>query len=235
MSGLHSARISQIIAVLVTFLIEVFFAFLGGWTLYDVFKSWGTVPSMVIGGLGGVVLLLVYLYVFILREYAVDAVKVFSPARNEDPSGRLRWASFLVGVCLLMDTFFNIDRMLGLPIGLASKICIAIALELFIFVPLALGKLAHAHINTYSPEARMQTKLVNMVDSRLYASLQKELPNLSVADLLALKAGDTSPLQRRVEVVEADRKAKAENPTAPLVQALAGMAGRQTDPLQAVK
>src|SRR5205807_8621146 len=91
----HSARSSQIVGVTLTFIIELLFSFLAGWAMYDEFSSWGFYPALIVGILAGAVFLLLGLYVFILREYAIDANKVFAKIRNENANWRLAWAFFL--------------------------------------------------------------------------------------------------------------------------------------------
>jgi hypothetical protein len=222
MNSLHNQRASQVVAATVTIIIELLFAFLGGWTLYDVFLSWGLVPSIIIGGLVGLTLFLLYLYVFVYREYALDAVKVFSARRGESPSGRLFWASFIVFACILMDSFFNADRMVSLSISGWSRFFIWAALQMMIFIPFALGKLAHAHVNVTDVRAIRERQIVSMVDDTLHKSMRQVLPSLNAAELLQLKAGNLGPLAARLNAVETEQKeAQAQaQATSPLEEAL---------------
>ena len=239
MQAVHNASSSQIVAVLLTLILETLFAFLGGWTLYDTFESWGFFPALIIGGLVGATLFLLYLYVFIFREYALDAVAVFSARRHENGS-RASWASFLALACILMDSFFNADRMVNLPhLTVASKLFIWLGLQILVFVPFALGKIVHAHINTIDLTAQRTIQISQDVDKELLDRLATLLPTLNAVELLALKQGDTTPIQNRLQAIEAEKAAQQQT-TNPLDTALALLLSgqtnqKQTGPIQAQK
>lgn len=224
MNAIHNAKSSQFIAVAVTVILEILFAFLGGWTLYDTFASWGDIPAIIIGSLVGLTLLLLYLYVFIFREYALDAVKVFSAKRGEHPGSRLMWAGFLAFACITMDSFFNANRMLTLPsVSPASKICMWVGLQMLVFIPFALGKVVHAHINTVNVAASRQHAIANKLNSHLYNRIEEVLPTLDAPALLALKAGDMSALHARMNAVDAEKQELTQPETDPFAQALANL------------
>lgn len=229
MQSIHNQKNSQGLAVAVTIILEVLFAFLGGWTLYDVFTAWGTIPAIIIGGLTGLTLFLLYLYVFIYREYAIDAVKLFSAKRGDEPGSRLAWAGFLSLACVLMDSAFNANRMIGLPIADAgAKVAIWVGLQMMVFIPFALGKLVHAHVNVIDASAIRQNRMVDLVDARLYQALEQILPTLDASEVLRLKQGDTQVLEDRLNAIEAERKAIQAPPSvSPLEAALSRWAENQ--------
>ncbi|MGH2478803.1 MAG: hypothetical protein ACRDHW_04005 [Ktedonobacteraceae bacterium] len=232
MQLIHNQKNSQALAVAVTIILEVLFAFLGGWTLYDVFGAWGLIPAIIIGALTGVTLFLLYLYVFIYREYAIDAVRLFSAKRGADPASRLAWAGFLSFACILMDSFFNANRMIGLPItdGLA-KLFIWAGLQVMVFVPFALGKMVHAHINVVDVQTSRQGRMIDLVDDQLYKALEQVLPSLNASEMLRLKQGDIQVLEDRLNAIEAERKAiQAPDPVSPLAAALDRWAANQNQP-----
>lgn len=230
---LHNQKNSQRLAVSITLILEVLFAFLGGWTLYDVFTSWGLIPAIIIGALAGITLLLLYLYVFIYQEYAIEAVKVFSFRRNESPDARLAWGLFLVVICVAMDSFFNANRMIGLPLdNPIGKAFIWLALQCLVFVPLALGKLVHAHVNVVDPTADRNQRLATTVDEHLFNALNTILPTLNASELLALKAGNLQPLHDRMNAVEAQRQQATQVQQDPLVAALSQLISAQQQPQQ---
>lgn len=227
--NLINQKNSQGLAVALTIILEILFAFLGGWTLYDVFTSWGIIPAIIIGGLTGITLLLLYLYVFIYREYAIEAIQVFSFRRNESPRGRLAWATFLVFICVLMDSFFNANRMIGLPIhDMAAKGFIWAALQCFVFVPLALGKLVHAHVNVVDQTGERNRKLINAVDENLFNALNDVLPTLNASELLQLKSGNLQPLHDRMNAIESQRQSVTQQSQDPLAAALSQWVTTQT-------
>lgn len=231
MQSIHNPKNSQRMAVTLTIILEVLFAFLGGWTLFDVFISWGLVPAIIIGALTGLVLLLLYLYVFIYREYAMEAVKIFSFRRNESPAARLAWGIFLVCICVLMDSFFNANRMIGLPLdNPAGKAFIWLALQCLVFVPLALGKLVHAHVNVVDPTADRTRRLVNAVDENLFDALKSVLPTMNASELLAMKAGNLQPLHDRMAAIEAQRQQATQVAQDPLAQVLTQWINSQSQP-----
>lgn len=229
MQVVHNTKNSQHLAVAVTIILEVLFAFLGAWTLYDVFISWGLVPAVIIGGLAGLTLFLLYLYVFIYREYAIDAVKLFSAKRGDEPGSRLAWAAFLSFACILMDSAFNANRMIGLPISDGwAKFFIWAGLQIMVFVPFALGKMVHAHVNVVDVAASRQSRILDLVDDNLYKALESILPTLNASEILQLKQGNIQVLEDRLNAIEAERKAiQAPAPVSPLAAALEKWAANQ--------
>lgn len=218
MRTVHNANISQFIAVFVTVMIEALLAFFSGWTLYDVFRPWGQVPAVIVGVGVGVVFFALYLYVFIFREYAREAIKVFAVGRGFDPKGLLTWAFILVFLCLAMDTFFNTDRVLVLGfLDFRQAVMIWAGVEILAIIPLPLGKVVHAHVNTINlPQARA-AHIANIVDGKLTQKVAKGVKGMSAGDLLRLKAGDAAPLDKlvdeettRARQAEEKRRAEAE-------------------------
>ena len=219
MNKAHNATLSQIVGVSLTFIIEALFAFLAGWAMYDNFSSWGFWPGVIIGALAGIVFWLLGLYVFILREYAIDANKIFARLRRENEFWRLAWAFFLVALVVLIESFINANRMSVLLIPNASaKIFLWLMFQALVFVPLALGKLVHGHINATDP-AIEERKFYNSIDTAFYAGVQKQLPNMSLGEIAQLRQGNTAPLQTRIQAeqnaIEASKAGEAEHPLAP--------------------
>lgn len=234
--ALHNAKASRFIAATLTIIIEALFAFLGGWVIQSMFSSWGLIPSIIAGAGTGVTLFLLYLYCFIFREYAIEAVKVFSYKRGESARRRLGWAAFIAVACILMDSCFNADRILTLPnIELASRLFLWAGLQMFILIPFGLGKLVHAHVNTVDPVAARQQQFVTGVDMAIMSKIEEVIPTLNAHDLIKIKSGDYAPLQARLSAIEAEKSQRVEEPTNPLADMLAGMASRQleknTDPM----
>lgn len=221
--GLHSAKASQWVGVTLTFIIEAFFSFLAGWTMYDEFSAWGFVAAIVVGVLAGSVFLLLGLYVFILREYAIDANKIFSRLRGEHPNSRLLWAIFLVALVIVVESFINANRMTVLPLpSVTAKWFLWAMFQGLVFVPLALGKLVHGHINATDPRIEEQ-KFLMAVDQRFYHLTQKEIGNMSLPELARLRQGNTTPLVTRMqdqEQVQDQERAAKEIPEHPLAQPL---------------
>lgn len=166
---------------------------------------------------------------FIYREYAIDAAKLFSAKRGEDATGRLAWAAFLSLSCVLMDSAFNANRMVGLPISSgAAKFFIWVGLQIMVFVPFALGKLVHAHVNVVDVQASRQSRMIDLVDDQLYKALEEILPTLNAAEMLQLKSGNLQVLEDRLNAIEAERKAiQAPAPASPLAAALDRWAANQ--------
>ena len=221
---MHSHNTSKFIAVAVTITLELLFALLGGITLYYTFvQVWPGLIAFIISVIAGVTFLGLSLYTFIWREYAVEAIKVFSKSRGENASERLFWALFLVVVVILMETFFNLERISSMDaVHLPQKIFLGCALELLIFVPFALGKLVHAHVNVNTTHEARITKLTELVDSSLHAQMKREIPSMKAHELLALGQGDVSPLHSRMQVVDEEKEEAKKKMTNshPLAQAL---------------
>jgi len=213
--SLHSSGAAQFFGVTLTFITETFFASLAGWAMYDEFAPWlGFWPALVVGIVAGLVFFLLGLYVFILSEYAIDAVKVFSKIRGESPGGRIAWATFLVIAVILVESFINANRMIELPIAnMAAKVFLWLCFQVLVFVPVALGKLVHAHVNATDP-AIEERKFYNELDSTFYTKVRESLPNMTFAEIAQLKQGNTAPLVSRMVQEETDREVKPEHPLA---------------------
>lgn len=205
---MHSHNASKAIAVTVTATLELLFALLGGITLYYTFVLvWPGPIACLIGVIAGVTFLGLSLYTFIYREYAVEAIKVFSKSRGENASERLFWSLFIVFVVILMETFFNLERISSMDtVPLPQKIFLGCALELLTFVPFALGKMVHAHVNVNTTHDARITKLTELVDSNLYTQMKREIPSLKAHELLALGQGDVSPLHNRMKSGEEEKE-----------------------------
>src|SRR5205085_1713705 len=168
--------------------------FLAGWAMYDEFSSWGFYPALIVGILAGAVFLLLGLYVFILREYAIDANKVFAKIRNENANWRLAWAFFLVALVVLVESFINANRMVVLPIPDATaKAFLWVMFQCLVFVPLALGKLVHGHVNATDPEIE-ERGFYSDIDSAFYQGVRKQLPGMSLREIAQLRQGNAAPL-----------------------------------------
>lgn len=205
---MHSHQSSKFVAITVTVTLELLFALLGGITLYYTFTLvWNEAIAAIIGSIAGLTFLALSLYTFIYREYAVEAIKVFSRSRGEDETGRLFWSLFVVVVVILMESFFNLDRiacMTAVPI--VQRIFLGIALELLTFVPFGLGKMVHAHVNVYTAEQRRITQITELVDKNLVDQMKKEIPSLKAHELLALRKGDATPLHNRMQMQDEIRE-----------------------------
>lgn len=236
MNKAHNAQLSQLVGITLTFIIEALFAFLAGWAMYDNFASWGFWPGVIIGALAGLVFLLLGLYVFILREYAIDANKIFARLRGENAFWRLAWAFFLVILVVLIESFINANRMSVLPIANTNaKIFLWLMFQALVFVPLALGKLVHGHINATDPQVE-ERKFYNSIDTAFYSGVQKALPGMSLGEIAQLRQGNTAPLQARIQAEQhAIEDAKVGEAEHPLAQGLRGFnPGTETGEIQAI-
>lgn len=218
MNKAHNAQLAQVVGVTLTFIIETFFSFLAGWAMYDEFSVWGFLPSIVIGVLAGLVFLLLGLYVFILREYAIDANKLFARLRREHEWKRLAWAFFLVALVVAIESFINANRMSVLPLANeGAKVFLWLMFQALVFVPLALGKLVHGHINATDP-ALEERKFYTMLDTAFYTGVQKQLSGMGLGEIAQLRQGNTHPIQTRIvaeqEAIDAAKAGEAEHPLA---------------------
>jgi hypothetical protein len=218
MGSPHSARVAQIVGVVLTFIIEGLFSFLAGWAMFDEFQSWGFWPGVIVGALSGLVFFLLGLYVFILREYAIDANTIFAKMRGQSVGWRLAWAVFLVVLVILIESFINANRMTVLPIRDAgAKAFLWLCFQALVFVPLALGKLVHGHVNA-TDAAMEERKFYNNLDSAFYQGVNKQLPNMSLGEIAQLRQGNVKPLQTRIideqHQIEAKKQGEAPHPLA---------------------
>ncbi len=218
MNKVHSAGLAQFVGVTLTFIIEMFFSFLAGWAMYDEFKTWGAAPGVIIGVLAGLVFLLLGLYVFILREYAIDANKIFARIRQESVWGRVAWAVFLVILVIGIESFINGNRMSVLPLASQSaKVFLWLMFQALVFVPLALGKLVHGHVNATDP-AIEERKFYVSIDTAFYQGIQKQLPTMTLGEIAQLRQGNASPLQNRIvaeqQVIDTAKEGEPEHPLA---------------------
>lgn len=204
---LHSAKASRYVAVALTMTIGIFFSFLASWTLYDVFASWGVYPAVTIGVIVGIVFLLLHLYVFVLREYAVDAIEFFSDRRYEEAKKRLRYGMFLIIAVILVESSFNADRMIVLALqNTTAKWIIWMGLQVLVFVPFALGKVVHAHVNASRTPIAQVTSFAQSVDEQYYSQMRKSLKSMPMDQLHQLHRGETKPLDRVVSTPEEKTK-----------------------------
>ncbi len=218
MKSPHSAKAAQIVGVVLTFIIEGLFSFLAGWAMFDEFQSWGMWPGVIVGVLSGLVFLLLGLYVFILREYAIDANTIFARMRGQSIGWRLAWAVFLVVLVILIESFINANRMSVLPIRDATaKLFLWLMFQALIFVPLALGKLVHGHVNA-TDAAMEERKFYNSLDSAFYQGVNKQLPHMTLGEIAQLRQGNVTPLQSRIQeehaALEASHQEEAPHPLA---------------------
>lgn len=218
---MHSHNASKMVALTVTITLEVLFALLGGLTLFYTFDQvWPDVIAGIVGVIAGITFLGLSLYTFIYREYAVEAIKVFSKSRSENANDRLFWALFIVIVVVLMETFFNLDRITSMDkLSFLQKLFLGSALELLTFVPFALGKLVHAHVNVNTSNQARIAKITELVDDSLLTQMRREIPSMKAHELLALRKGDSTPLHKRLqaddeEKEEAKKKMNASHPLA---------------------
>lgn len=218
---LHSAAVAQFVGVTLTFIIETLFSFLAGWAMFDEFQAWGFWPAFIVGVLAGLVFLLLGLYVFILREYAIDANKIFARIRGEKATARIAWAIFLVTLVVIVESFINANRMSVLPISNGqAKAFLWVMFQALVFVPLALGKLVHGHVNATDPEIE-ERKFYTELDSAFYTGVRQQLPGMSLAEIARLRQGNVAPLQQRMQAAEDERDRKAQgDPPHPLAQGL---------------
>ena len=221
---MHSHNASKFIAVTVTITLELLFALLGGITLYYTFVLvWPGPIACIIGVIAGTTFLGLSLYTFIYREYAVEAIKVFSRSRGENANERLFWCLFIVLVVILMETFFNLDRITSMEkVPLMQKIFLGAALELLTFVPFALGKMVHAHVNVNTSQQARVAKITELVDDSLLTQMKREIPSMKAHELLALRKGDSTPLHKRLQDGDEEKEAakKKMNDNHPLANAL---------------
>ena len=235
MVKVYNTRLALFVGVSLTFIIEAFFSFLAGWAMFDEFKAWSFWPGVIVGILAGAVFLLLGLYVFILREYAIDANKIFARIRNERAAWRLLWAGFLVFLVIAIESFINANRMSVLPISdQGAKIFLWLMFQALVFVPLALGKLVHGHVNATDPVIE-QRKFLAQLDSAFYAGIRKQLPNMSLAEIAQLRQGNIAPLQTRItEEQKQIDAAKAGEPEHPLARGLQNFNPAETGEIQAI-
>jgi|SRR5579859_607972 len=215
----HSTGAAQLVGVTLTFIIEALFSFLAGWAMYDEFsQAWGFWPGVVVGVLAGAVFLLLGLYVFILREYAIDANKTFAKMRGEKAWHRIAWAIFLVALVILVESFINANRMSVIPLSNTNaKVFLWLFFQALVFVPLALGKLVHGHVNA-TDAAMEERKFYNSLDSAFYQGVNKQLPNMTLAEIAQLRQGNVNPLHTRIveeqKQIEAAKQGEAPHPLA---------------------
>lgn len=219
MDKVHSAGLAQFVGVALTFIIEAFFSFLAGWGIFDIFSTaWAFWPGVILGILAGLVFLLLGLYVFILREYAIDANKIFAHMRGESVTGRIAWAVFLVTLVIAVESFINGNRMLSLTLSSpGAKVFLWLMFQALVFVPLALGKLVHGHVNA-TDAAMEEQKFYNSLDSAFYQGVNKQLPNMNLGEIAQLRQGNVNPLHTRIleeqQQIEAAKQGKAPHPLA---------------------
>ncbi len=235
MKSPHSARVAQVVGVVLTFIIEGLFSFLAGWAMFDEFQSWGFWPGVIVGGLSGLVFLLLGLYVFILREYAIDANTIFAKMRGQSVGWRLAWAVVLVVLVVLIESFINANRMTVLPIrDVSAKVFLWLCFQALVFVPLALGKLVHGHVNA-TDAAMEERKFYNQLDSAFYQGVNKQLPRMTLGEIAQLRQGNVNPLQTRIiEEQQQTEAAKAGESEHPLAQGLRDFTPTETGEIQAI-
>ncbi len=213
----HNTTASQFVGVSLSVIVELFFSFLAGWAMYDEFKWWGFVPAIIVGVLAGAVFFLLGFYVFILREYAVEANKIFARLRGES-ADRVGWATFLVVLVMLIESFINANRMIVLPIpDQGAKVFLWLCFQGLVFVPFALGKLVHGHVNARDPQIE-ERAFYNELDTTFYTKVRGSLADMSLAEIAQLRQGNTAPLHTRIveeqQQIEAAKQGEKEHPLA---------------------
>lgn len=217
---LHSAKISQFVAIAVTVVIELLFSFLGSWTLYDVFTPWGQGPAVIIALLFGSTLFLLYMYCYIFREYAIEGVREYNRLHGRRLKDRLMWATILAWSCVVIDTAFNIDRLLALPgLSLSSRLLLGAGLQILVLVPFALGALVHAHVNSRTARQMNVDRFAAKLDTEVFDRLNEILPMLTTSEIISVRNGDMLPIQKKLA-------AQTARDTDPLAAVLAGLFGQ---------
>lgn len=217
---MHNAQNARNIAGALTILIELASGVVGGYTAYEVFYLLNWLLGWAVGLLFFAIMFLAGLYVFIYREYGVDAIKLFSKMRDEIGKYRMFCSWVAVGVVLGIETGLLWFRMYELPLAnSAAKYAVWVAFQLVVFLPFFIAPVVHAHVNVASKKPDANAKFTEQMNRDTMQEVQKIWPKLSGHEKLQVRNGDYSPITRRLAPVEQEERTTDD----PLDDILAGL------------